>query len=90
MKKICKNCKYYEIKTMEKEFGKCYCSKFLNNNDLPWEYERDKDTLLYWDFECYSCGFDVGEEFGCIHFENKQEKREETLDEINNLEKEVL
>lgn len=78
MKKICKNCKCYEEKEYEKGFGKCSCEKFLNaNKDYHKIYDendnfiREKDTLEYWDYESYSCGFDVGEDFGCIHFKEK-------------------
>jgi len=32
-----------------------------------------KDNLLYMDYEGYNAGIEVGEEFGCIHFEVKEE-----------------
>lgn len=72
---ICKNCEYYKKYRDKRVFGQCKCKKFLNANKLSWNYRRKKDTLEYWDYECYSCGFDVGEEFGCIHFTEKEKEK---------------
>lgn len=72
---ICKNCEYYKKYRDKRVFGECKCKKFLNANELSWNYRRKKDTLEYWDYESYSCGFDVGEEFGCIHFTEKEKEK---------------
>ena len=73
MKKICKNCKYYNDDNQYgkvKSYGECDCSKFIY--DYDYEHCKEKDVLIYYDYESYNAGFKVGEEFGCIHFERKE------------------
>jgi len=68
----CKNCKYYKKPKndydIERDLGKCTSPKFVYecNNNKPLN-----DMLAYWDYESYSAGFNVGKNFGCIHFTNK-------------------
>jgi hypothetical protein len=80
--KICKNCKYYKPFKINKNSeyytnrGDCKCKKYLYDG---WGIEKNKeykslDTLRYWDYECYQAGFNVGENFGCIHFVKKEKK----------------
>lgn len=74
-KKICKNCKYYEKEELYNHYGNCNNEKFEYNtywSDTINVPEFPKDKLLYEDYESYSASFNVGEEFGCIHFENKE------------------
>ena len=68
----CKSCKHFT--RMESDFdkqyhgahaGTCDSEKFIYEGEVP------KDGLSYWDYESYSAGFHVGEDFGCIHFEAK-------------------
>lgn len=73
MKKICKNCKYYNADNLYekiKSYGECDCPKFIYDYDF--DKHEEKDILSYWDCESYNAGFEVGEEFGCIHFERKE------------------
>jgi len=87
MKNICKNCKHYKeisIKEYEewdvkkekmvvldkfKSKGTCDSDKFIYYGD---ENALD-DRLSYFDYENYQASFEVGENFGCIHF-NKLSK----------------
>lgn len=70
MKKLCKNCKHYtkprDDYDKKYDLGKCDCDKFVYQADSPLN-----DRLGYWDYEGYSAGFDVGGNFGCIYFINK-------------------
>ena len=80
MKKICKNCKwwtennkdsYYVKDNQGKLQGDCGNEKFVYTGDgLD---NIDSDGLAYWDFESYGGGFRVGCNFGCIHFEKREE-----------------
>ena len=69
----CKNCKYFQRNTEPYEnnnFGECSCDKFVYDYlDLE---ESETDKLYYWDVECYRAYFEVGENFGCIHFKQKE------------------
>ena len=79
MKKICKNCRYwteknpdgYSIKDNQGNLkGDCGNEKFVYTGDGL--EEIDSDGLGYWDFESYSADFMVGCEFGCIHWEQRE------------------
>ena len=62
-----------------KKIGVCPCSKFVylwsdryNKSCSGEEYEElviEDDMLTYEDYEGYSARFNVGENFGCVHFE---------------------
>ena len=82
MNVICRNCEFWN--TSEKidmpglrgalGFGLCKCLKFVyagdgNDNGL----EIPDDGLAYWDYENYKAGLMTGGEFGCIHWQPKQE-----------------
>lgn len=71
VKKICKNCKYYEKGEFYNHYGTCSNEKIEYNDffsDIINKPEFAKDKLLYADYEGYNASVDVGEEFGCIHF----------------------
>jgi hypothetical protein len=66
----CKNCKYWERETdsgKEEYYGGCSNEKLVDTNIayIP------VDGLGTHDYEGYMSGFRTGENFGCIHFENK-------------------
>jgi len=63
MKKKCKNCKYYEKITSE-----CWCNKFVEGGDVN---EGGRDIISYHDHDRYGAVIEVGENFGCIHFKEK-------------------
>ena len=78
--KKCKDCKYFKRNTDEfhlKTFGEC-----KNEDKIVYGDTRDdvayrtnvyeNDMLVYRDYEWYSAQVEVGEEFGCIHFEKKE------------------
>jgi len=65
-KKICKNCKHWRYS------GECYCRKFKYNGNI--KNINNSDELVYWDSECYKAAFKTGGNFGCIHFEERDEK----------------
>lgn len=69
----CETCKHYtppEPTSLRGRglHGDCKSHHFQDANDGQSERE---DTLRYWDYESYSCGFSVGPKFGCIHHEPK-------------------
>ena len=72
----CKNCKYFKRHTGKydnKQFGKC-CNeqKFVYGTSDDNKNGGNNDILFYMDYEWYNAGLEVGEDFGCIHFENKE------------------
>lgn len=69
----CKNCKYFKRNKdnyRSEKYGECSCDKFAYDSWISEKEETDK--LFYWDYEDYSANFNVGENFGCIHFEEKE------------------
>ena len=73
----CKNCRHYfeHFNTERDNYGACMSSKFIYDNDLDLDDELeivDDDCLLYGDSEQYSAYFEVGENFGCVHFKRKE------------------
>lgn len=72
----CKNCKYFRKNTDKyyKNYGECDCIKFVYDgfgNDPDYNVT---DQLIYSDYEGYRAYFNVGQDFGCIHFEEKREE----------------
>ena len=68
----CKDCKYFKRHEKEWEtttFGDCKCDKFIYDT---WGASENSatDLVYYWDGEGYTADFEVGENFGCVHFEN--------------------
>lgn len=61
----CKDCKYFT----RSEKG---MNNFCHNPKFVYQDVKEDDQLAYWDYESYSAGFYVGENFGCIHFEAKE------------------
>ena len=81
----CKNCKYFyrHHNFMWDKYGDCVNKKiaygesnhrgYLQCLDNRWtEKIKDTDMVLYMDGESYSAELEVGEDFGCIHFEEKE------------------
>lgn len=76
MKKICKNCKYYNAYNENDGrdvigYGICENPKFVYDC-ASCMHNKTKDMLLYMDYEGYEASVEMGEEFGCIHFERKE------------------
>lgn len=79
----CKNCKYFKrSKYSWKKYGDCESKKFLyafpvDDHIESWDEKiertetplQETDCLIYMDSESYSAFCKVGEDFGCIHFE---------------------
>ena len=77
----CKNCKYFYRNNNWSwdKYGKCQSTKILygesdNRGYVVNDYKKvtDTDMLIQIDGENYSADFEVGEDFGCIHFEEKE------------------
>lgn len=74
IRKICENCRYYHSRENKDEpyVGTCNCKKFTYLKGYEGWGERDvftlKDGLGYWDADRYKAGFEVGINFGCIHW----------------------
>ena len=73
---LCKKCKFFERNEKNKylmrskKYGHCNCKKFVYG--ASGKRELFKDRLYFRDYEGYAAAFEVGEEFGCIHFEEKE------------------
>lgn len=81
----CKNCKYFkrnESKYSWNKYGECESEKILyaytvKDHIKNWDEKigrietplQETDCLLYMDYESYSASCEVGEDFGCVHFE---------------------
>lgn len=62
----CKNCKYFYRDTSTSNRGGC------KNDKIDYNREIDVgDEVSYFDAENYAAILIVGEDFGCIHFEQK-------------------
>jgi hypothetical protein len=64
----CKTCKYWVPE--EKTSGSCSCDKFVYTGEGA---ETPIDGLGFWDVDSCSAAFETGENFGCLHYEKKQE-----------------
>lgn len=78
-KRICKNCKFFDKLDDCKHYGECTNTKMEYETAYCYEKHKEekqekieKDKLFYMDYEGYSAGVEVGEEFGCIHFIKKE------------------
>lgn len=73
MKKICKNCKHYKTAEGEK-YG--YCRKmyygYFHDDGIATPVTKIKRGTQNFSHVCFSDGHCVGENFGCIHFKEKQ------------------
>ena len=71
---LCKDCKYFQKTEDEyeclphKNMGKCLSGKILYDKDIA---EYKDDTLVYGDSEEYWAYHTVGDNFGCVHFEER-------------------
>lgn len=69
----CKDCilweRYLGYKGKPEQYGTCQSDYFVDYND----YSIPKNGVASWDYEGYRSGMFTGEDFGCIHFENKKE-----------------
>ena len=73
----CKNCIYFKKNETKKifperikKYGKCECEKFVYGNSF--DKTEETDLLYYMDYEWYKAFVEVGENFGCIHFKEKE------------------
>lgn len=71
MKKICKNCAFFRYDHFTKNEHECSNPHFKYTGDFNTE-EPDSDDLSYSDYEGYSASFNVGKNFGCIHWKQKE------------------
>ena len=79
VKKICKNCTFWQKKGDCKHYGSCNNPRFEYESAFCYEMCKEKqqapilkDKLFYMDYEWYNADIEVGEEFGCIHFEKRK------------------
>lgn len=83
----CKNCKYFKRHTGEYDnnnYGRCQSNKLLyaettNDGVKNWDNKKDErrilkdtDLLLFMDAEDYDADVEVGQGFGCIHYEEAE------------------
>lgn len=65
--RLCKNCRFFKKNpTEEIGQGECYNSKLLYSSHV-----KSQDELAYMDYEGYYAELIVGENFGCIHFQER-------------------
>lgn len=71
MKKICKNCKWYEKESYQEEsdFYGCCCNddKIYHANEPN---KKDECAISAYPFD--GASLTVGENFGCIHFKKSE------------------
>lgn len=70
MKKICKNCAFFKYDRNTENKHECLNPHFKYTGDFY--TEPNSDDLSYSDYEGYSASFNVGENFGCIHWKQKE------------------
>lgn len=71
----CKDCKYFKRNTdkfWSNKYGVCECNKFIYGSSCDENIVKNTDQLLYEDSEGYAAGFEVGQDFGCIHFKERR------------------
>jgi hypothetical protein len=73
MEKICKNCKHYKAVKGEKygDCGKMYYGYF-HEGGIATPFTKAKQGTQNFSHVCFSDNFYVGENFGCIHYKEKQ------------------
>lgn len=72
----CKNCKYfqrYTDKNNNNKYGECNCEKFIYGGAFD-DKNNLNDKLFYMDYEWYEAYIEVGENFGCIHFKQRERR----------------
>lgn len=73
----CKNCKYFQRNDNEysnNKYGQCKSDKFIYGDsfdDNDDNNESKSNKLFYMDYEWYNAYIEVGENFGCVHFLEK-------------------
>ena len=70
----CKDCKYFIRNDGEYnsiKYGECKSDKFIYETSYELKEKEIADKLLYMDDEWYGASFEVGEDFGCIHFKRR-------------------
>lgn len=67
----CNHCKYWQTDSELSGFGSCEHTKIAYEFDHDEIRKRSKDSLLYYDYECYGARLLTGKHFGCIHHSNK-------------------
>lgn len=78
----CKDCKGWIRHTVHRlgrpldrytSFGTCTSLKFVDVSNLDSDDKwPPKDGVAYSDNESYEAWFETGEDFGCIHFEERE------------------
>lgn len=71
----CKNCKYFQRYNDERsnnKYGLCKSNKFIYGDSSDDNNKSKSDKLFYMDYEWYDASVEVGENFGCIHFKQKE------------------
>ena len=69
----CEFCRHWEKArnycTSNTNYGRCDSVKFFYVDYIDEPYKEQTDMLVYSDYEGHSAGFEVGKDFGCIHWE---------------------
>ena len=83
----CKTCKFFKRHNESykwNKYGECQSKKILYgasqpnetvnayDDDYPYKGRTETDLLLYEDAEGYDAYHEVGEDFGCIHYEEAE------------------
>lgn len=70
MMNTCKDCANFISETLYDGFGQCDKMEDANHfSFVPEDRTAELDKCYGWDYESYSAGTYVGENFGCIHWE---------------------
>lgn len=70
MMDTCKTCRNFRADDLYVGFGDCLMMGDANKfNFMPKDRTAELDRCYGWDYESFSAGTHVGENFGCIHWE---------------------
>jgi len=63
------NFEYSHFEVSKEHFGDCLNNKLAYREEIDTDEDIPNDFLIYWDGEGYSAGMKTGADFGCIHYE---------------------
>lgn len=66
-RRVCKSCRFW-AREPGKVYGKCSSDRMVY---VGGGLDTGANQLGYWDCESYGAGVEVGESFGCVHWELK-------------------
>lgn len=69
--RLCNSCEHFYRREHD-DPGMGRCELMIDDNDVGYDDAYDTTRVYPYDYEGYSAGAHVGENFGCIHWKQKQ------------------